>query len=379
MPKVALVTGGGRGLGRELALSLAQVGYAVAVADLSMAGEETSAMIVTRGGEAVFCQADVSDLDQVRHLVEEVCSKLGPISLLVNNAIVSPVASVAEMSMAEWDRVMAVNLRGPVALTKEALPHLRRTSGTVVNILSGAAMGASALAFMSAYCASKAALSSFTIAFAQEEEVAGVMATAVWVGMTDTPGARESMAQLAPLIDTDFHDMVAALRPADQVATAITHMIENSIGEYHGTTVEDHILLEEAGLVELGAPEGESVEPHAGGGNLQELAVEVLQVVDENEAKLLDLPAFIRPLARRGFHSKSGKNFAGWRQLLEPVSQGESPSPELGTLIPGLIEYIQNSPREVAKFTRDQETIKQVTAIAQRQIAAIRAFQQALG
>lgn len=376
--KVAVVTGAGRGLGREIALALARAGYRVAAAEISDLGADTVGEISAQGGEGLFLPTDVSDPVQLEAFVEKVKSQFGPVDVLINNAIISPVVSIADMSMDVWDRVMAVNLRGAVMLTKLLLPDLRGTSGKVVNILSGAAMGASGLAYTGAYCASKAALSSFAITLAQEEERSGVKVTAVWVGMTDTPGARSSMSELAPLINTRFQDMADALRPADQVAQAIVHMLDHSIAEYHGMAVEDHILMEEAGLISPVLPDLAGEPVAAAGENLRELAAEVLQVVQENEAKLLELPAFIRPLARRGFQTKTGRNFTGWREILQPLVNGENPGPELSGLLSGLVQYIENSPREVAKFTRDEATLKQVADAARRQSAAVQALRKAL-
>ncbi|HUV89810.1 MAG TPA: SDR family NAD(P)-dependent oxidoreductase, partial [Anaerolineae bacterium] len=122
--QVAVVTGAGQGIGRAIAVTFANLGASVVVAEISAAGQETERAIHQIGGQALFVQTDVSSQASVEELARRVQEAFGPVDILINNAIISPVASVAEMDVALWDRVMAVNLRGTFLTCKAFLPGM---------------------------------------------------------------------------------------------------------------------------------------------------------------------------------------------------------------------------------------------------------------
>lgn len=137
--KVALVTGGAGGLGRVFCEALARQGADIAVADIDLEGaRETARQIHASGRKAVAVEADVSDPDQVGRMVSETAAAFGKIDILINNAGISAgAAGIAEMSIEDWDRVMAVNLRGVFLCTRAVLPVMeRQQSGSIVNIAS---------------------------------------------------------------------------------------------------------------------------------------------------------------------------------------------------------------------------------------------------
>jgi NAD(P)-dependent dehydrogenase (short-subunit alcohol dehydrogenase family) len=185
--KVALVTGGARGLGEEICRSLAGAGASVLLADVRQEHAERTAAAIA--AEGVACQAlavDVCDEQSVAAAVERIASEHGRIDVLVNNAGVDVTLAVDELSVCDWDRVMAVNLRGPFITSRCALPLMKKqASGHIVNIVSTAAKRAWANA--SVYHASKWGLLGFSHALHVEAREHGIKVTAVVAGGMRTP------------------------------------------------------------------------------------------------------------------------------------------------------------------------------------------------
>jgi NAD(P)-dependent dehydrogenase (short-subunit alcohol dehydrogenase family) len=185
--QVALVTGGGRGIGRAIAKALAGAGAAVAVLARSQEQlAETVADVTAAGGRALACPADVTDRAAVETAVAGVEQRLGPIDLLVNNAGVSgPVGPLADSDPDEWWRCIEVNLRGSLLCGRAVLPGmLARRRGRIINIASGA--GTRAIPHLSAYVTSKAALIRLTENLAVEVKEFGVSVFAVQPGTVRT-------------------------------------------------------------------------------------------------------------------------------------------------------------------------------------------------
>lgn len=138
IPKAALVTGGGKRIGRACCLVLAEAGYAVAVHHLNSgdAAEATAAEIRDAGGRAVALAADLTDEEQVMALVPRAAAALGPIGVLVNNASIFENDTVETVTRERWDAHMAVNLRAPFVLTQEFARHLPQDAGgCIINLL----------------------------------------------------------------------------------------------------------------------------------------------------------------------------------------------------------------------------------------------------
>ena len=205
--KVALVTGGSRGIGRAVALRLSRDGMAVAVnyASSEAAAREVVGEIEAAGGRASAYRGNVAILAEADALVEQVLSDFGRIDVLVNNAGITRDNLLLRMGEQEWDAVIDTNLKGAFACTKAALRSmLRRRSGRVINISSVA--GLMGNAGQANYSASKAGLLGFTRAVAREvagrnitvNAVApGVIETDIWNGVPET--ARSEMTKLIPL------------------------------------------------------------------------------------------------------------------------------------------------------------------------------------
>jgi len=194
--KVALVTGGSRGLGRAIVLALATEGARVAV-NYHRGRDEAEALaaeITARGGKALALGADVADATAIGQLFDTTEQTLGPIDVLVNNAGIWPKSTVCETTEAEWDRVMAVNLKGPFLACREAVRRWLAAGrgGRIVNITSPAAF-LGATTGHAHYAASKAGLVSFTVSLAREVAAQGIYVNAVAPGMMATDMAQDAL------------------------------------------------------------------------------------------------------------------------------------------------------------------------------------------
>lgn len=198
-PGCALVTGGGSGIGRAIAIGLARAGAPVAVVDFFTEGaKETAAAIATAGGRTVALQADVSRWDDVDRAVGEAVRELGPLGILVNAAgILDGYAPADEVTPAVWERVIAINLTGTFLAAKRALVEmLPRGSGRIINIASVAGLGGTGGG--AAYVASKHGVVGLTrqmsIAYAER----GVTVNAICPGAIATSLREHSSRILGP-------------------------------------------------------------------------------------------------------------------------------------------------------------------------------------
>lgn len=185
--KVALVTGGGRGLGAAIVTTLAEAGARVVAADVRTdLAEELASSLRDTGHEATSLELDVTDESAASASLDRVVAELGGLDILVNNAGVDVTLPIEEMSVADWDRVLAVNLRAPFVLSRLVLPRMKeRHSGHIVNVVSTAAKRAWPNA--SAYHSSKWGLLGFSHALHTEARPHGVKVTAVVAGGMRTP------------------------------------------------------------------------------------------------------------------------------------------------------------------------------------------------
>jgi 3-oxoacyl-[acyl-carrier protein] reductase len=185
--RVAVVTGGSRGIGRGIAEMLGERGAAVAVAyrDRQDLADQTVAAIAARGGRAWAGQCDVGDEASVNALFERVAAELGPVDILVNNAGVSRDAHVLMLDRPRWDEVLTVNLDGAYYCVRAAVRGmLLRKWGRIINISSPSAV--MPLPGQTSYAASKAGLEGFTRALSWEVAARGVLVNAIAPGMIET-------------------------------------------------------------------------------------------------------------------------------------------------------------------------------------------------
>lgn len=200
--RVAIVTGGARGIGAATAVRLAADGFAVAVLDLDeQACSDTVSAITTAGGRALAVGVDVADSDRVARAVDRVSEQLGPPSALVNNAGVTRDNLLFKMTDDDWDTVLAVHLRGAFVMSRAVQSHLvAQRWGRIVNLSSTSALGNRGQAN---YAAAKAGMQGFTKTLAIELGPFGVTVNAVAPGFIVT----EMTAATAARLGVDFEEL----------------------------------------------------------------------------------------------------------------------------------------------------------------------------
>lgn len=185
--RVVLVTGGGRGLGEAVCQSLSTAGASVVVADIRQElAQKVAQAICSDGREAIPLLLDVTDEHQAAAALQKITAQYGRLDALINNAGVDVTLSIEELPITDWDRILAVNLRGPFLMSKFALPVMKEQgSGHIINIVSTAAKRAWANA--AAYHASKWGLLGFSHALHVEARTHNIKVTALVAGGMQTP------------------------------------------------------------------------------------------------------------------------------------------------------------------------------------------------
>jgi NAD(P)-dependent dehydrogenase (short-subunit alcohol dehydrogenase family) len=185
--KVALITGGGSGIGRAAADLFAAEGAAVAVVDLvADAAEETAGKIEAAGGRAVALAANVAVAEQVESAVARAVQQLGRLDVLYNNAGVNSTGSVADATEDDWDRCFAVNAKGTFLCSRAAIPYLERVGGAAI-VNQGSVAGLVAVPNFAAYCAAKGAVVALTRSMAIDLAGRRIRVNAICPGTVFTP------------------------------------------------------------------------------------------------------------------------------------------------------------------------------------------------
>ena len=248
--RVALVTGGGRGIGREICLGLARAGRRVAVADLRVPqATDTAAAINAEGGgghgggesdRAIAVAMDVADSDSVAQGLLAVADELGPVEVLVNCAGWDELKPFGTTDEAFWDRIIEINYKGPLRTTHGCLPAMIEAGfGRIVNIGSDAGrVGSSGEAV---YAGAKGGVIAFTKTIAREVARRGITANVVCPGPTDTP----LLAEIASATDTSDKIIGAMARAVPmkrigqphEVASAVVYLCSEEAGFITGQTL----------------------------------------------------------------------------------------------------------------------------------------------
>lgn len=220
--RIALVTGSSRGIGQAIALALAQKGVHLAVNYISKkeAAQSTVERIMALGRKAVAVQADVSVSSEVNRMVQHVRSELGEIEILVNNAGIAKQRSIEEVTEADWDETIAVNLKSAFLLTQAVLPDMRENGwGRIINISSGAAHTGGIVG--PHYTASKAGIEGLTRAYAIRLAREGITVNSVAPSIVETDMVKglEEATDRIPL---------GRKGHVDEIAQAVVFLSENA-------------------------------------------------------------------------------------------------------------------------------------------------------
>ncbi len=239
--KAAIVTGGASGIGKRTALTLAGAGANVAIADVNLEGARAAAAEASRlGADAFAVHTDVTRSTDVQRLVDQTLARFGKIDILVNDAGISVAGSIFDLSEEDWDRVLAVNLKGPMLCCKAVVPHMQKQEGgAIVNISSGSGFRGTPRAL--AYSCSKAAVAHLSRCLAQDLGPFNIRVNTIAPGLTDTPMTRKNWPTDADLKRTatqgQIHNpMGVVLDPADQ-ANAVLFLVSDAARHITGQTL----------------------------------------------------------------------------------------------------------------------------------------------
>jgi 3-oxoacyl-[acyl-carrier protein] reductase len=219
--KVAIVTGGARGIGHAIALALADAGANIAITDIKIPNtiQNTIDRIQATGRKCVVYQSDVTKTDDVKSVVEKVITEFGQIDILVNNAGITRDGLLLRMSEEDWDMVINVNLRGTFNMTKATIRQMMsQRSGKIINIAS--VVGITGNAGQANYSASKAGVIGFTKSMAKELASRNIQVNAIAPGYIETDmTARLSDAQRKAI--TDFIPLKRTGKPEEVAELAV--------------------------------------------------------------------------------------------------------------------------------------------------------------
>ncbi|MGD2206773.1 MAG: SDR family oxidoreductase [Anaerolineae bacterium] len=419
--KVALVTGAGQGIGKELARVLAWLGAKVVIAEIAETGATVEALIRAAGGTALFVQTDVGDEKSIQALAEKAFDTFGKVDILVNNAIVYRTGTILEVPTEAWDQVYSVNLRGAVVAIRTFLPGmLDRKEGVIVTITSQEGMP-----YAAPYFASKAALRSLGLSLAAElGEDAGVWAFVFAPGMVDTPGGAEAFQAMAPRFGISYDEFTsmgtnpgyAGLMPAEDCAAGFAYTIVHA-RDYHGQIADPFRPLVKAGLLqdplasnlpsEPGlTPSGQIKGPSASAlapadiphpSSMVECAVELKTLLDEVNREFDELDVFRKMYARRDFQRKAGMSIQDWLEVaadltseLETLARAEETGdtkeanrirgklPWLEDNLGKLADYFEKTRQDAKGFIRDPEALDAALEALTHREMAVRSLISAL-
>lgn len=232
--KIAVVTGAARGLGRAIALRLANDVSAVSVWDINLQGaEETAQMIRDSGKIALAMQCNSSISSEIAAAAAQTRETLGPITILVNNAALSPFAAFEDLTEDMWDDLMAINLKGPFLCCKAVIGDMLDAGwGRIINISSSSAQtGAPAMAH---YAASKGGVIGFTKALAIEYAARGITVNNVPPNFVNTEGLREAPVDIATFAQST--PMKRAGKP-ENIAAAVAFLASDDADYITGHTL----------------------------------------------------------------------------------------------------------------------------------------------
>jgi len=191
--KVSVITGAGAGIGEATAILFAKEGSKVCCNSISESALKVVNAIKSSGGDAIFVQGDISKEEDTKRIIEKTIEKYGQIDILFNNAGVVLPGRIDNISTKDWDRTMAVNVRGVYLVSKYSIPYLKKTKGTIINNASSVAF--KGVKERAAYTASKGAVLSMTRAMAIDYIEDRIRVNCICPGTTDTPSLAKRLAK----------------------------------------------------------------------------------------------------------------------------------------------------------------------------------------
>lgn len=217
--RVAIITGGARGIGRGIAVKFAEEGCSPVIADVLVSEvKQTMEEVSRRGKEGFFVQCDVADSRQVQDMVDQVLRKFGKVDILVNNAGVSPHGhSIADVSEEEWDRLLTINLKGVFLCCKAVVPHMKEKNyGKIINISSTAAIAPPAPNIH--YSSAKAGVLGLSLDLALELAPFNICVNAIIPGAILTP-MWETLIPAGTNKEDFFAEMAKTVSPLQRFGT----------------------------------------------------------------------------------------------------------------------------------------------------------------
>ena len=234
---VALITGSARGIGRSCALALAEAGadLALGLRDISKDNGITGE-VRSLGREALPLQMDVSQIDQIRKAVDDTMKEYGRIDILINNAGIAPVNLIRDYTESDFDRTVAVNLKGTYFTSQEVGRHMiKNKSGRIINISSQA--GFIALPSESVYCMTKAGIAHLTKCFAVEWAKYNINVNAVAPTFVDTPGTEDWLSDPLHLEEVLSKIKLGRIGIPQEVSSVVVFLASQASSLITGTTV----------------------------------------------------------------------------------------------------------------------------------------------
>jgi NAD(P)-dependent dehydrogenase (short-subunit alcohol dehydrogenase family) len=239
--KVAIVTGGSRGIGLASAAKFAAAGATVVIVDVNEEAGQTAVSDITAGaGQALFMRCDVSSAEDCRRVVDETMKRFGRIDVLFNNAGITRRATVVDTTEEEWDRVMSVNVKSMFLMSKYVVPVMAKAGGgAIVNTASGWGLVGGTKAV--SYCASKGAAVLLTKAMACDHGPQQIRVNCICPGDTDTHMLRNEAQQLGleddALVQEGVSRPLGRVGKPDEIADAVLYLASDAASFVTGTAL----------------------------------------------------------------------------------------------------------------------------------------------
>ena len=386
---VAVVTGAGQGIGRETARVLAHLGAAVVIAEINeTTGRATEELVRGEGGQALFVATDVADAAGMERLQARARATFGTVDVLINNAEAFASKAMIDHSLAEWDRVFAVNLRSVLLGVKAFLPGmLQRGCGVIITMQSSEGMP-----YLSAYLASKVGLRSLALSLAAElGEASGVSVYCFGPGMVDTPAVRRAAQELAPLYRVTPEEFVRSSAPGGELTSAevcATGLVGTVLfaREFHGQG-DVHFLhgLARLGLDAEGKPVQAAESTSAAVATVSDSTFDLVAlnrkmeaIVRANQEEYESLSMFQRPVVRRMFHQGTGLRVEEWIARAEAMTralENHTATAQLRTEYLALVErmaaFISKQESDARGWIKDARQLETaLAALAERKDTA---------